>query len=132
MNTPGLMSQTKKIMIVEDNDFVRMQIVRYLQDAAYDIVEATDGAKAQELLTAEISLIILDIRMAPIDGFEFIKAIRGRYTKLPIIMVTGDQNPDLLNEASKWNVSAVLMKPVQKDRLIKMVERALAQVQKAV
>lgn len=126
------MSQTKKILIVEDNDFVRMQVVRYLQDAAYAVVEATDGAKAQELLSAEIDLVILDVRMAPIDGFEFIKAIRGRYTKLPIIMVTGDQNPDLLNEASKWNVSAVLMKPVQKERLIKMIERALMQVQKAV
>ncbi len=126
------MSQTKKILIVEDNDFVRMQIVRYLQEATYDVVEATDGAKAQELLNAEIDLVILDVRMAPVDGFEFIKAIRGRYTKLPIIMVTGDQNPDLLNEASKWNVSAVLMKPVQKERLIKMVERALTQVQKVV
>jgi len=126
------MSQTKKILIVEDNDFVRMQIVRYLQEATYDVVEPTDGAKAQELLNAEIDLVILDVRMAPVDGFEFIKAIRGRYTKLPIIMVTGDQNPDLLNEASKWNVSAVLMKPVQKERLIKMVERALTQVQKVV
>lgn len=126
------MSQTKKILIVEDNDFVRMQIVRYLQEASYEVVEATDGAKAQELLGPSISLVILDVRMTPIDGFEFIKAIRGRYTKLPVIMVTGDQNPDLLNEASKWNVSAVLMKPVQKERLIKMVERALVQVQKVV
>ncbi|HNQ92621.1 MAG TPA: response regulator [Alphaproteobacteria bacterium] len=125
------MSQDKKILVVEDNDFVRMQIVRYLEEHGYGILEATDGIKAQELLTPQISLIILDIRMMPMDGFEFTKAIRGRYRTLPIIMVTGDQNPDLLNEASKWNVSAVLMKPVQKDRLVKMVERALLQAEKA-
>lgn len=125
------MPQTKKILVVEDNDFVRMQIVRYLTDAGYEIVEATDGSTGQAELNSSIGLIILDIRMSPIDGFEFIKMVRGRDTKLPMIMVTGDQNPDILNEASKWNISAVLMKPVHKERLIKMVERALGRVEKA-
>lgn len=125
------MSQNSKILVVEDNDFVRMQIVRYLEEMGYGVLEATDGIKAQEMMTPQVSLIILDIRMVPMDGFEFTKAIRGRYRTLPIIMVTGDQNPDLLNEASKWSVSAVLMKPVQKERLVKMVERALAQAVKA-
>ncbi len=124
------MPQTKKILVVEDNDFVRMQIVRYLNDAGHEVVEATDGSTAQALLSSQISLIVLDIRMAPIDGFEFIKIVRGRDTRIPIILVTGDQNPDLLNEASKWNISAVLMKPVHKDRLVKMVERAIGQTEK--
>lgn len=104
-----------------------MQIVRYLNDAGYDVIEATDGSVAQALLGPQISLIVLDIRMAPVDGFEFIKSVRGRDAKVPMIMVTGDQNPDLLNEASKWNISAVLMKPVHRERLVKMVERALVQ-----
>ncbi|HRK97086.1 MAG TPA: response regulator [Alphaproteobacteria bacterium] len=124
------MPQTKKILVVEDNDFVRMQIVRYLNEAGYEVVEATDGSTAQGLLTSQICLIVLDIRMTPIDGFEFIKIVRGRDVKMPMIMVTGDQNPDLLNEASKWNISAVLMKPVHRDRLVKMVERALGQGEK--
>ncbi|HOO51417.1 MAG TPA: response regulator [Alphaproteobacteria bacterium] len=122
------MPQTKKILVVEDNDFVRMQIVRYLVDSGYEVVEATDGATGQAELDATIGLIIFDVRMAPVDGFEFIKIVRGRDTKLPMIMVTGDQNPDLLNEASKWNVSAVLMKPVHKERLIKMVERSMGRI----
>ena len=124
------MPQGEKILIVEDNDFVRMQVVSYLQDAGYNVVEAVNGATGLTMITNDLALIIVDVRMAPIDGFEFIKAVRGRNPSLPLILVTGDQNPDLLNEASKWSVSAVLMKPVQKDRLISMAERAIAKVKK--
>lgn len=124
------MPQGEKILIVEDNDFVRMQVVSYLQDAGYNVIEAVNGAAGLKMIASDLSLIILDVRMAPVDGFEFIKAVRGRNPTLPLILVTGDQNPDLLNEASKWNVSAVLMKPVQRDRLISMAERAIMKVKK--
>ena len=119
-----------KVLIVEDNDFVRMQIVRYLNDASFETVEASDGGKALELINDGFDLAIVDIRMEPIDGFEFVKSIRGRNILTPVILVTGDQNPDLLSEANKWAVSAVLMKPVQKDRLIKMATRAIQQARK--
>ncbi|MBL8641373.1 MAG: response regulator [Alphaproteobacteria bacterium] len=124
------MSQGEKILIVEDNDFVRMQVLSYLEDAGYTVIEATNGAMGLTMLAPDLSLVIVDVRMAPIDGFEFIKAVRGRNPTLPLILVTGDQNPDLLNEASKWSVSAVLMKPVQRDRLISMAERAILKVKK--
>jgi len=124
------MSQGEKILVIEDNDFVRMQVVTYLQEAGYVVTEARDGEAALKMLSADLALVILDVRMAPIDGFEFIKAVRGRNTTLPMILVTGDQNPDLLNEASKWSVSAVLMKPVQRERLISMAERAISKVHK--
>ena len=122
------MTSQSKILVVEDNDFVRMQIVKFLQDAEgedYDVVEATDGSKALEAINDNIDLAIVDIRMEPIDGFEFIRHIRGEGNTAPVILVTGDNNPDLLTEANKWGVSAVLMKPVQKDRLIKTVSRTL-------
>lgn len=122
------MTTSSKILVVEDNDFVRMQIVKFLQDAEgadYDVIEATDGGKALEAMNDNIDLAIVDIRMEPIDGFEFIRHIRGEGNTAPVILVTGDNNPDLLNEANKWDVGAVLMKPVQKDRLLKTVSRTL-------
>jgi len=124
------MSQAGKVLIVEDNDFVRMQIVRYLSDSGFTTQEASDGQVALDQFAPDTDLAIVDVRMEPIDGFEFIKALRGRNINTPVILVTGDQNPDLLNEANKWGVSAVLMKPVQKDRLIKMATRAIQQAHK--
>jgi CheY-like chemotaxis protein len=124
------MPENGKVLVIEDNDFVRMQIVRYLSDAGYEMQEAVDGSKALELVSSAVGVIIADVRMEPMDGFEFIKALRSRNLATPVILVTGDQNPDLLSESSKWGVSTVLMKPVQKDRLVKAVERAIQQVRR--
>jgi CheY-like chemotaxis protein len=124
------MSENGKVLVIEDNDFVRMQIVRYLSDVGYSVQEASDGTKALEVVNGSIAVIIADVRMEPMDGFEFIKALRSRNVATPVILVTGDQNPDLLSESSKWSISTVLMKPVQKDRLVKAVERAIAQAKR--
>ena len=119
------MAQAQKILVVEDNDFVRMQIVKFLQDEGYDTHESTDGEEALKAIGNDISLAIVDVRMEPIGGFEFIRSIRGSDNDTPVILVTGDQNTDLLNDASKLGVAAVLMKPVQKDRLVKTVSRTM-------
>lgn len=120
------MNAKTKILVVEDNDFIRMQLVRFLGDAGHDVVETADGLSALQLMNTGISLAIVDIRMEPIDGFEFLRTIRGKGLQTPAILVTGDHNPDILNEANKWGVSAVLMKPVEKDRLLKTVAKTLA------
>lgn len=120
------MSDGKHILVVEDNDFVRMQIVKFLNDAGFATIEATDGKEALQTIDVDTLLSIVDVRMEPMGGFEFIRSIRGSDKDTPVVLVTGDQNPDLLNDASKWDVAAVLMKPVQKDRLVKMVQRIIA------
>jgi DNA-binding NtrC family response regulator len=79
----------------------------------------------------DIAMAIVDVRMEPIDGFEFIRATRARDIETPVILVTGDNNPDLLSEANKWGVVAVLMKPVQRDRLVKTVTRTLHSQERA-
>ncbi len=121
------MTNKHKILVVEDNDFVRMQICRFLNDDGYDTLESCDGGQALEAVSSEknLDLAIVDVRMEPIGGFEFIRIIRGNSIAMPVILVTGDDNPDLLGEASKLGVGAVLKKPVQKDRLIKIISRTL-------
>ena len=121
-----IMTDSPTILIAEDNDFVRMQIVRYLMDAGYNIREATDGSEAIEVGKNEkIDLAIVDVRMEPVDGFGFIRAMRGMDSDIPVILVTGDSNPDILGQSSEWKVAAVLIKPVQKDRLLTAVARSL-------
>jgi CheY-like chemotaxis protein len=119
------MAEATKILVVEDNDFVRIQVVRFLGEGGYEVVETADGLDALQKISAGIALAVVDVRMEPIDGFEFIRSIRGKGMETPVILVTGDHNPDLLNEAGKWGVAAVLMKPVNKDRLLKTVAKTL-------
>ena len=114
-----------KILLAEDNDFVRMQIHRFLTSADYEVVEAPDGLTALSMVDESIKLAVIDVRMEPVDGFEFTKSLRAKNNNTPIIFVTGDQSPDLLSEAAQLGVKATLMKPVEKDRLLKMVARSI-------
>ncbi len=114
------------ILVVEDNDFVRMQICTFLHNAQFETIECISGEDALESITDSVALALVDVRMAPIDGFDFIRRLRNNDIKTPVILVTGDDDPSLLSEASRLGVTAVLKKPVQKERLIKMVSRTLS------
>ena len=123
------MTQPTTILVLEDNDFVRMQIVKFLRDAEYDVVEATGVSEAMEVIKSDEKVIecaLVDVRMEPEDGFAFIQRLEANDIDISVILVTGDQNHDILSKATQMGVSSVLMKPVNKDRLIKMVERTIA------
>lgn len=119
------MTDKVKILVVEDNDFVRMQLVQFLSSEGHEVIEGTNGEDALQKMDKDVDIAVVDVRMEPIDGFEFIRSIRGMSLKADVILVTGDQNPDLLSEAAKWGVGTVLMKPVQRERLVKTVERII-------
>ena len=114
-----------RILVAEDNDFVRMQIVKFLQDSGYEVNDFAAASDAVEASESHYDVAILDVRMEPMGGFEFIKSMRSKEILTPAILVTGDNDPDLLSEASRLGVAAVLIKPVQKDRLLKTVEKTI-------
>jgi CheY-like chemotaxis protein len=126
------MAEEHKVLVVEDNDFVRMQIVTYLKGAGFAVYEAAGADAAFQHVdeNKDLSLGVVDIRMEPIGGWEFIKALRGREIAMPVILVTGDQTPDILEQASHWGVGAVLMKPVEKERLIKTATKIITASQR--
>lgn len=124
------MSEQNTILVVEDNDFVRTQIVRYLKDVGYKTTEASDGDSAFALMSDEIALAIVDVRMEPVGGFEFIRLLQQSGYNIPVVLVTGDQDHDLLQRAGQHGVGAVLLKPVKKDRLVSMVGRMLQKSKK--
>lgn len=119
------MSAPRTILVVEDNDFVRTQIVTFLKGEGYDTREATDGDKALDAFDDDITMALVDVRMEPMDGFEFLTLLRAQGYKTPVVLVTGDQDSDLLERANKHGVAAVLFKPVQKERLISTVSRLI-------
>jgi len=119
------MTAQRTILVVEDNDFVRMQIVSFLKGAGYETREAVEGNAALDVIGDDIAMAVVDVRMEPMGGFDFISMIRADGYKTPVILVTGDQDSSLLERAGKHGVAAVLMKPVQKDRLVSTVTRLL-------
>ena len=125
MTTGYLFVPRKTVLVVEDNDFVRMQICKFLNDEGFSTVESTNGQEALEIIADGADMAIVDVRMEPMSGFDFVRTLRGNDDHTPVIVITGDDNTDLLSEASKLDILAVLKKPVEKERLIKSVSRVL-------
>lgn len=119
------MDKQHTVLVVEDNDFVRMQIVAFLKGAGYSTLEATDGNGALDIMSKDVSLAIVDVRMEPMGGFDFIALAKADGFEIPVILVTGDQDSHLLERAGKLGVATVLMKPVQKERLVSMAARLI-------
>ncbi len=119
------MGTQQTILVVEDNDFVRMQIVTFLQEAGYATLEATDGNAGLDIINDNVALAVVDVRMEPMGGFDFIAMTQFQGYKIPVVLVTGDQDNTMLEKAGTLGVATVLMKPVQKDRLVSMVGRLI-------
>jgi len=125
------MAEHYKILVVEDNDFVRMQITKFLQDDGHEVVEAREGNEAVQCLDGSFDLAIVDVRMSPMGGFDFVRVVHGNDMDVPIILATGDNDPDMLADASNLSVAAVLMKPVDRERLIATVGRIMKKKKRA-
>ena len=74
-------------MVVDDNDEIREIIQVLLHSEGYEIIEANHGKKAIELLDDNIDLIILDVMMPEIDGFQVCRVMREK-TNAPILFLT--------------------------------------------
>ncbi|BCO09007.1 ATPase [Desulfolithobacter dissulfuricans] len=81
------------ILVVEDSNFFRNQVKGYMEEAGYHVIEAEDGVQAFHALEEradEISLVVTDIEMPNMDGFELTEKIRSdpRFANLPVIALT--------------------------------------------
>lgn len=84
------MSEKKKILVVEDEDSIRSFIVINLSRAGYEVCEASKGEDVEEILAKEkgIGVMLLDLMLPGIDGFEVCRRIRSKGSKIGIIMLT--------------------------------------------
>lgn len=83
------MSSSAKILVVDDEERVRKLVKDFLSIKGYTVLEAGDGQQAVEVFLEDksIDLIILDVMMPVMDGYEALKTIR-RYSRVPVIMLT--------------------------------------------
>jgi len=84
---------TPTILIAEDSNFFRNQVKGYMTESGYNVIEGADGAIAWDLLQKhadEISMVVTDIEMPNMNGFELTETIRKnpKYNKIPIIALT--------------------------------------------
>jgi len=80
-----------KVLVVEDDPFVREMAVAGLENAGFEVIEAAGGGQALTLLEDGIAVdaLLTDIRLPEADGWAVARAYRERYPDLPVLYVTG-------------------------------------------
>lgn len=118
-----------KILVVDDEEEVRKTIRLQLKGTGLEVVEAEDGKKAIEVLDAEnvtiVDAILCDVRMPNINGVEAIAYFRREYPHIPVIVLTGYPDVKLAVDFMKEGVVEYLVKPVEKEKLVEVVRKAV-------
>lgn len=116
----------KRILIVDDCGTTRKLLSYIFKERGYGILNASNGIEALETLaTNQVDIVITDLNMPQMDGFELSRNIRdGEETReMPIVMVTteaGDQDKEMGREAG---VTKYLTKPISPQRLLYEIEK---------
>lgn len=115
-----------KILVVDDESRMRKLVRDFLVKGSYEVVEAEDGSAALDIFyeQKDIALIILDVMMPKIDGWEVCREIRS-HSKVPIIMLTakGDERDEL--QGFQLGVDEYISKPFSPKILVARVEAIL-------
>ncbi|MBQ9765979.1 MAG: response regulator transcription factor [Lachnospiraceae bacterium] len=115
-----------KILVVDDESRMRKLVKDFLVRSGYDVIEAADGEEAIDVFftVKDIALIILDVMMPRMDGWQVCREIR-QHSKTPIIMLTarGDERDELLG--FELGVDEYIAKPFSPKILVARVEAIL-------
>ena len=115
-----------KILVVDDESRMRKLVRDFLTKSGYTVIEASDGSEALELFFAQkdISLVLLDVMMPKVDGWQVCREIRA-YSKVPIIMLTAksDERDELMG--FELGVDEYISKPFSPKILVARVEAIL-------
>ena len=111
---------TPKLLTVDDSRIVRMLITRALQGCDLQIVEATNGEEGLAAAAREKpDLILLDVTMPVMDGFEMLKQLRQKpeLAACPVIMLTAESSQESVAKADGLGVSGYIAKPFTEEVL---------------
>lgn len=115
-----------KILVVDDESRMRKLVRDFLVRNDYEVIEAEDGAQAINLFFEEkdISLILLDVMMPEMDGWQVCREIRA-YSKVPIIMLTAKSDEKDELQGFQLGVDEYIVKPFSPKILVARVEAVL-------
>lgn len=121
-----------RVLVVDDEADVRKAVSLALTKSGYQVVEASDGRKAVEVISSDdnplmVDVIICDVRMPNVNGVEAIAYFRRQYPALPIIVLTGFPDVQLATSLLKQGVADYVVKPVERDKLVAAVDTAMKQ-----
>jgi CheY-like chemotaxis protein len=118
-------SMSKTILVVDDDQSLRELLRLHLSSAGYDVITAADGIEAgYAVLRSHPDLIITDVQMPHMDGFQFIEALRSDKSvpPIPVVFLT---SLDEFDRGKALGAVGYVTKPVRSDKLLAVVAEHL-------
>lgn len=113
---------TSRVLVVDDDDLVREVVVAVLRGTGHEVESARNGAEAIEVVAASapFHLVLLDVQMPVMDGWNTIQELRARGCTTPVVMMSGHATEE---DALRHGAEALLSKPFDHGRLMEAVAR---------
>lgn len=115
-----------KVLVVEDDAPIRRGLVDSLRFAGYEVLEAADGAQGLDLaLRTQPELVLLDVALPELDGFEVLQRVRSARPGLPVIMLTARGSEEDRVRGLRQGADDYVVKPFSTSELLARVEAVL-------
>ena len=119
---------SKTILTVDDAATMRKMISFTLKGAGHDVIEAEDGVAALNVLRLrKVDMIITDLNMPRMDGFEFTRQARTlpNLSRTPILLLTTESAPAMNDRGRSAGATGWIVKPFRQDQLLAVVAKCL-------
>lgn len=119
---------SKVIMTADDSTSIRQMVGFTLKQAGYEVIAAVDGQDAvNKLAGTGIDMLITDLNMPNMDGFELIKQVRAmpRFKFIPIIMLTTESQADMKQKGKAAGATGWIVKPFKPEQLLAVIKKVL-------
>jgi CheY-like chemotaxis protein len=116
-----------RVMLVDDDDRMRQVLAKLLQTSGFDsITQVSDGRQALDLLQSDqVDLIVTDCSMPEMDGIALVTALRARGDHTPVIMLSGQDDPQLIVRAIRAGVNNYIPKPIHPENFFEKIWQTL-------
>jgi len=118
----------KRALTVDDSKTMRDMVSFTLKGAGFEVLEAEDGKAALDILSGPLDVIITDLNMPNMNGFELIRNLRAKpeYRAVPILMLTTESDDAKKSEGKAAGATGWIVKPFNPEKLIQVVNKVCA------
>jgi CheY-like chemotaxis protein len=122
------MPEKNRILVVDDEEALRTVLSTELTSEGYEVTAASDGGEAIDFVKSnDYDLVLLDIKMPNVDGFEVLKFIKGDKPRIKVIMLTGFADLKNAIESKRLGAEDFVSKPYDLVDLLTTIERVLGE-----
>ena len=126
MATTKPVSDTKTVLLIDDDESLRRVVEYNLREDGYRVLTAIDGTGGLQAFQAEsVDLVLTDVRMPEMDGLDLLTRVKAMQPDLPVLVLTAHGTINSAVEAMKLGASDYLTKPFNRDQLKAAVRKAL-------